>query len=100
MSTAESRPTPDHKIQLSHAAGVVQPVGSKTKRGPNTTIASQTECLLAAERPLQPSGPVGSCLTVTKVEPIRRQLMAHRAPGAEAAAKLWFFAGHEHQPPR
>lgn len=50
MSSAESRPTPDHKIQLSHTAGVVQPTGSKAKQGPNTTIASQTESLLAPEK--------------------------------------------------
>lgn len=50
MSSAESRPTPDHKIQLSLTAGVVQPAGSKAKQGPNTTIASQTESLLAPEK--------------------------------------------------
>ena len=50
MSSAESRPTPDHKIQLSHTAGVVQPAGSKTKEGPKKTIASQPESLLATEK--------------------------------------------------
>ena len=50
MSSAESRLTPDHKIQLSHAAGAVPPAGSKTKERPTTTVASQTESLLAAEK--------------------------------------------------
>jgi formate hydrogenlyase transcriptional activator len=50
MSSAESRPTPDHKIQLSHTAGVVQPASSETKERPNTTIASQTESLAAEKR--------------------------------------------------
>jgi len=50
MSSAESRPKPDHKIQLSHAAGVVQLAGSKSKEGPSTTAASQAESLLAAEK--------------------------------------------------
>jgi PAS domain S-box-containing protein len=50
MSSAESRPKPDHKIQLSHAAGVVQPAGSESKEGPSTTTASQAEPLLAAEK--------------------------------------------------
>src|SRR5258708_24266405 len=50
MSSAESRPKPDHKIHLSHAAGVVQPAGSESREGPNTTTASQAESLLAAEK--------------------------------------------------
>jgi PAS domain S-box-containing protein len=50
MSSAESRLKPDHQIQLSHAAGVVQPTGSESKKGPRTTTASQTESLLAADR--------------------------------------------------
>jgi PAS domain S-box-containing protein len=50
MSSAESRPKPDHKIQLSHAAGVVQPAGSASREGPNTTTASQAESLLVAEK--------------------------------------------------
>jgi len=50
MSSAESRPKPDHKIQLSHAAGVVQPAGSESKERPSTTTASQAESLLAAEK--------------------------------------------------
>jgi len=50
MSSAESRPKPDHKIQLSHAAGVVQLAGFKSKEGPSTTAASQAESLLAAEK--------------------------------------------------
>jgi hypothetical protein len=33
MSSVESRPKPDHKIQLSDAAGVVQPAGSESKKG-------------------------------------------------------------------
>jgi PAS domain S-box-containing protein len=50
MSSAESRLKPDHKVQLSHAAGVVQPAGSESKEGPSTTTASQAESLLAAEK--------------------------------------------------
>jgi PAS domain S-box-containing protein len=50
MSSAESRPKPDHKMQLSHAAGVVQPAGSEFKEGPRTTTASEAESLLAAEK--------------------------------------------------
>jgi PAS domain-containing protein len=50
LSSAESRPKPDHKVQLSHAAGVVQPAGSESKEGPSTTTASQAESLLAAEK--------------------------------------------------
>jgi hypothetical protein len=50
MSSAESRLKPDHKIQLSHAACVVQPAGSQSKEGPSTTTASQTEFLVAADK--------------------------------------------------
>jgi formate hydrogenlyase transcriptional activator len=50
MSSAESRPKLGQKIQLSCTPGVVQAVGSKSKEGPNTTIASQAEPLLAAEK--------------------------------------------------
>jgi formate hydrogenlyase transcriptional activator len=50
MSSTESRLKPNHKIQLSHAAGVVHPAGSKSKQGPNTRTASQAESLLAAEK--------------------------------------------------
>src|SRR5260370_19760968 len=49
MSSAESRPKPDH-IQLSYAAGVVQPAVCESKEGPGTTTASQAESLLAAEK--------------------------------------------------
>jgi formate hydrogenlyase transcriptional activator len=50
MSSAESRLKPDHKIQLSHAAGVVQLAGSESKEGPSTTTASQTEFLGAEDK--------------------------------------------------
>jgi formate hydrogenlyase transcriptional activator len=50
MSSAESRPKPDQKIQLSQAAGVVEPAGSESKQGPNTVTASQAESLLAAKK--------------------------------------------------
>jgi len=50
MSSAESRLKPNHKIELSHTAGVVQPVGSESKQGPNTRTAAQAESLLAAEK--------------------------------------------------
>src|ERR1700730_7575681 len=49
-SSAESRPKPDHKVQPSHAAGVVQPAGSESKERPSTTTASQAEPLIAAEK--------------------------------------------------
>jgi hypothetical protein len=59
MSSAESRPKPDHKTQFSHAAGVVQPSGSESKEVPNTRTASQAESLLAAEkRHESPSGTI------------------------------------------
>jgi hypothetical protein len=50
MSSGESRLTPNHKIQGSHAAGVVQPARSESKPEPNTRTASQAESLLAAEK--------------------------------------------------
>jgi PAS domain-containing protein len=50
MSSAESRLTPNQKIQLSHAAGVVQPAGSESEQGTSTRTASQAESLLAAEK--------------------------------------------------
>jgi hypothetical protein len=50
MSSGESRLTPNHKIQGSHAAGVVQPASSESKQVPNTRTASQAESLLAAEK--------------------------------------------------
>jgi GAF domain-containing protein len=50
MSSEEARLNPNHKIQLSHAAGVVQPAGSESKHAPNTRTASQAESLLAAEK--------------------------------------------------
>jgi PAS domain S-box-containing protein len=50
MSSPESRLKPDHEIQLSDAAGVLQPAGSQSKQGRNTTNPSQAESLLAAEK--------------------------------------------------
>jgi hypothetical protein len=50
MSSEESRLKPNHKIELSHTAGVVQPVGSESKQGPNTRTAAQTESLSAAKK--------------------------------------------------
>jgi formate hydrogenlyase transcriptional activator len=50
MSSAESGLKPDHKIQLSHAAGVVRLPGSESTQGPNTRTTSQAESLLAAEK--------------------------------------------------
>src|SRR6266571_5330874 len=49
-SFPESRLKPDHEIQRSDAASVVQPAGSESKQGPNTTTPSQPESLLAAEK--------------------------------------------------
>jgi len=34
MSSEESRLQPNHKIQFSHAAGVVHPASSESKQGP------------------------------------------------------------------
>src|SRR6202158_4345238 len=50
MSSAESRPKLDHKIQHNDAASAVRPVGSEPKEGPSTTTAAQAESLLAAEK--------------------------------------------------
>jgi PAS domain S-box-containing protein len=50
MSSAESRLTPNHEIQTSHAAGVVRPTGSESKQAPTTRTALQAESLLAAEK--------------------------------------------------
>jgi formate hydrogenlyase transcriptional activator len=50
MSSAESRPEPDNKIQLRYTAGVVQPAGSDSKELPNARIALQAESLLAAKK--------------------------------------------------
>ena len=50
MSSAESRLKPNHKIELSHTAGVAQPASSESKQGPNTRTAAQAEYLLAAEK--------------------------------------------------
>ena len=46
----ESSLKPDHEIQLSAAASVVQPGGTESKQAPNTTTPSQAESLLAAEK--------------------------------------------------
>ncbi len=50
MSSPEPRLKPDHEIQIGDAAGVLQPAGSESKQGRNTTIPSQAESLLAAEK--------------------------------------------------
>jgi PAS domain S-box-containing protein len=50
MSFPESRLDPDHETQLSVAASVVQPAGSESIHGPNTTSPSQAESLLSAEK--------------------------------------------------
>jgi formate hydrogenlyase transcriptional activator len=50
MSFSEPPLKPDHKKQVNDAAGLVQPAGSESKEGPNTSIASQSESLLAAEK--------------------------------------------------
>jgi formate hydrogenlyase transcriptional activator len=51
MSSPEPRLKPDHeKIQVNDAAGVVQPAGSESKDGPNTSTASHAESLLAAKK--------------------------------------------------
>jgi hypothetical protein len=50
MSSPELRLKPDPEIQHSNTASVVQPAGSESKQGPNTTTPSQAESLLAAEK--------------------------------------------------
>jgi hypothetical protein len=50
MSSPESRLKTDHEIQLSDAADVLQPAGSQSKQGRNTTNPSQAESLLAVEK--------------------------------------------------
>ena len=50
MRSPEPRLKPDHEIQLSNPASVVQPAGSESKQGPNTPTPSQAESLLAAEK--------------------------------------------------
>ena len=50
MNSAESQLEMGHKIQRSDATSVMRPVGSESKREPNTTTASQAESLLAAEK--------------------------------------------------
>jgi hypothetical protein len=50
MSSPDSRLKPDHEIQLSSPASVVQPAQSESKQGPNATTLSQAESLLAAEK--------------------------------------------------
>jgi formate hydrogenlyase transcriptional activator len=51
MVSPEPRLKPDHKkIQVNDAAGVMQPAGSESKNGPNTSTASHAESLLAAKK--------------------------------------------------
>jgi hypothetical protein len=50
MSSAQSLLKPDHKVQPSHAEGVVHPAGSESKDGSSTTPASQAESLLATKK--------------------------------------------------
>src|SRR5216684_1458087 len=50
MTSPESRLKPDHEIQLSDAAGVVQPAGPESKQAVNVKTPSQAESLLAAEK--------------------------------------------------
>ena len=50
MNSAESQLEMGHKIQRSDATSVMRPVGSESKREPNTTTASQAESRLAAEK--------------------------------------------------
>ncbi len=50
MSSAESRPEPEDKIQLRYTAGLAQPDGSASKEAPNARIALQAESLLAAKK--------------------------------------------------
>ena len=49
-SFPESRLERNGEIQGSDAASMVQPAGSESKQGPNTTTPSQAESLLAAEK--------------------------------------------------
>src|SRR4029077_12270070 len=53
MSSGESRLKPDHKIELSHATSVVQPLGSESEQGPSTRTASQAKLLAGEKRTLE-----------------------------------------------
>jgi hypothetical protein len=79
MSSAESRLKPDHKIQLSHAAGVVRPAGCESKQGPNTRTASQAESLLAAEKRTRELMANGASLSVV-VNDLCASIDAHASP--------------------
>jgi PAS domain S-box-containing protein len=50
MSSAESQLKMDHKLQLSGAAGVLEPIGSPSRQKRNTITPSQAESLLSAEK--------------------------------------------------
>ncbi len=50
MSSPELPLKLEQELLLSGAASVAQPVGSRSKQGPNTTASSQAESLLAAEK--------------------------------------------------
>jgi PAS domain S-box-containing protein len=50
MSSAESRLKMDHTIQLSGAAGVLEPTGSESRQKRNTITPSQADSLLSAEK--------------------------------------------------
>ena len=50
MSSPESRLTPDHKMRVVDAAGVLRPTGPECKQVANAKTPSQAESLLAAEK--------------------------------------------------
>jgi hypothetical protein len=50
MSSAESRPKPDHKIQLSHAAGVVPRPALNPEEGRIRQLHRRRSPLLVAEK--------------------------------------------------
>ena len=50
MSSPESRFTPDHKMQVVDAAGVLRPTGPESQQEANAKTPSQADSLLAAEK--------------------------------------------------
>lgn len=99
MSSAESRPKPDHKIELSHGARVVPPAGSESKEVPNARIVLQAESLLAAKkRTLEMIADGGSlkeilndlCTSIdVEISPVISTVLLMDADGE----RLWHTAG-------
>jgi formate hydrogenlyase transcriptional activator len=58
MSSAESRLKPDHKIQLSQAAGVAKPADSESKEGSTTSLRLIVDSIPGFVSTLNPAGEV------------------------------------------